>query len=121
MEKNSLVYLRHIIDAIDKIEEYLSGVSEEDFIASTLIQDGVIRQLGIVGEATRHVTNNIRQMDSTVPWQDISDMRNKLIHDYFGVDIDTVWVTANEDLSDLKRRVKGIITVLAEQEENQPK
>jgi len=114
MEKNNTVYLRHIIDAIEKIEKYLSGVSEESFVSNSLVQDGVIRQLGIIGEATRHLSNEIRQMDDTVPWQDISDMRNKLIHDYFGVDIDTVWITAKEDIPVFKKQIEAIIKNLSE-------
>jgi uncharacterized protein with HEPN domain len=109
MEKNNLVYLRHIIDAIGKIEKYLSGVSEESFVINSLVQDGVIRQLEIIGEATRHLSNEIKQMDDAVPWQDISDMRNKLIHDYFGVDIDTVWITAKEDIPVIKKQIEVII------------
>lgn len=112
MEKSDLIYLRHIMDAIAKIEKYLVGVSEEDFVVNSLVQDGVIRQLEIIGEATRHITNKTREMDSAVPWQDISDMRSKLIHDYFGVDIDTVWITALEDLPGLKTQISEIIAEL---------
>jgi len=109
MAKNDLVYLRHILDAIEKIEEYLIGISEKDFGANTLVQDGVIRQLEIIGEATKHISKEVRQLDNTVPWQDISDMRNKLIHDYFGVDVDIVWTTAKEDIPDIKLQIVALL------------
>ena len=85
-------------DAIWRIEEYLAGVNEETFRQGTLVQDGVIRQLEIVGEATKRLSREVRVKYPNVPWQDIAGMRDKLIHDYFGVDLDAVWLTARDDV-----------------------
>ncbi len=110
------IYLKHILDAVDRIERYLSGVKQEEFEQRELLQDGVIRQLEIIiiGETARHVSRELRQLYSEVPWRDIIDMRNKLIHDYFGVDLGLVWVTAKQDIPALKEAVCKILHDLGE-------
>jgi uncharacterized protein with HEPN domain len=109
MARDEIIYLRHILDAINIVEEYLQGVSESQFNNTRLLQDGVIRQIEIVGEAVRHISKDIRRTYPEIPWQDVAGMRDKLIHDYFGVDIEKVWLTAQEDLPALKQQVAGIL------------
>lgn len=109
MARDELVYLRHILDAINTVAEYLQGVDEAKFKATRLLQDGTIRQIEIVGEAVRHISKDIRKTYPEIPWQDVADMRDKLIHGYFGVDIEKVWDTAQEDLPVLKQQVLGIL------------
>ncbi len=109
MERDDSVYLQHILDAIARIEEYLLGVSEEMFYEQHLVQDGVIRQLEIIGEATKRLSSGTRARCPNVPWQDIAGMRDKLIHGYFGVDLDAVWLTARDDVMDLKAEVARLL------------
>ena len=92
MERDELLYLRHILDAINTVEEYLQGVSEEQFNKTRLLQDGAIRQIEIIGEAARHISKDMRRTYPEIPWQDVTGMRDKLIHDYFGVDKDRLLV-----------------------------
>ena len=112
MQRDDSIYLRHILDSIAKIEVYLQGVDEAIFNQNTLIQDAVIRQIEVIGEATRRLSSELRDKHRHVPWQDIAGMRDKLIHDYFGVDIDKVWLTAQDDLPVLKSSVGKILAEL---------
>lgn len=109
MARDELLYLRHVLDAINIIEEYLYGVDEAHFKATRLLQDGTIRQIEIIGEAVKNLSKDIRKSYPEIPWQDIAGMRDRLIHGYFGVDIEEVWETAKQDLPILKDQVKSIL------------
>ena len=97
-----------MLDSIDAIESYTEDVSERTFQDDSLIQDGVIRQFEILGEAAKQVSTETREQHDEIPWQDIAGMRDKLIHGYFGVDIDVVWKTVEEDVPHLKHLLGDI-------------
>ena len=99
------VYVQHVLDAIDAIASFLDGVDQQRFSEDILIQSGVIRQIEIIGEAARNCSMGFRSQHDDIPWQDIIGMRNKLIHEYFGVDLGAVWKTATEDVPQLKRQL----------------
>jgi uncharacterized protein with HEPN domain len=104
-----------MLDAIAKVEQYLGDKDEMTFNQDTLLQDGVIRQIEIVGEATKRLSPALRAKYRQLLWQDIAGMRDKLIHDYFGVDIGQVWLTAKQDLPLLRIEVLKILAALEEQ------
>lgn len=108
-KKDDQVYLKHILEAITWIEEYIKNVSREEYLDNHLIQDGVIRQVGIIGEATKHLSTEFKENYGNVSWKDIAGMRDKLIHDYLGVDLEAVWETATRDIPALKATVVSII------------
>lgn len=113
MKRDPTVYLQHILDATDRVRQYLGSMDEASFLDNSLVQDGVIRQLEIIGEATKRLPDDLRRKYPQVPWADIAGMRDKLVHDYFGVDLDKVWLTANDDLSALKSEVVKILAELS--------
>ena len=109
MNKDNTVYIRHIIDAIKRLEEYLKGIDYESFLNSNLLQAGVIRELEIIGEASKKLGNDFKKQYPDIPWKKIAGMRDKLIHDYFGVDLDAVWETVERDIPELRNNLKQII------------
>lgn len=112
MKKDDNLYLIHILDATVKIESYLQGVNKEVYDSNTMIQDAIIRQLEVIGEATKNISNEMRDSKPNIPWQDMAGMRDKLIHHYFGVDIGQVWLTANTDIPPLKNEIQSLLDSL---------
>lgn len=80
----------------------MSGVEYEDFLGNKLKQDGIIRELEIIGEASKQLSLEFKEKYPDIPWKDIAGMRDKLIHEYFGVDLNAVWETVEDDLPILK-------------------
>ena len=109
MPRDDSLYLKHIRDAIIKIEAYTKKVNQKIFHNDTLVQDAVIRQIEIIGEATKRLSSKVRANNSEIPWDDIAGMRDKLIHDYFGVNADEVWLTVQRDIPALKKQVSRIL------------
>lgn len=107
--RDDTLYLLHILDAIRQIEEYLGNLNYEEFSQSRLVQDGVIRQFEIIGEATKNLSNATRDRVPQVPWKNMAGMRDKLIHQYFGVDIASVWETAKADLPFIQQQVAHLL------------
>ncbi len=101
-------YLAHICGAIDKINRYLNGKSESDFMGDELTQDGVMRNLEIIGEAVSKLSPELKLMYGNVPWQDISGMRNRLIHAYMDVNLEIVWDTVAKVLPEFLATVQKI-------------
>jgi uncharacterized protein with HEPN domain len=107
--KDTRVYLLHIRDAIVQIESYTEG-GREEFFNNKMIQDAVIRNLEIIGEATKKLTPDLRDRHPEVPWSRIAGMRDVLIHDYFEVDLQIVWDVVQNRLPEFKRHIEALIT-----------
>lgn len=112
MGKNNLAYLKHIIDSIERIEAYIFGIDYDEFMESSIIQAATIREIEVIGEATKNLETSFKNNYRTIPWRKMSGMRDKLIHEYFGVDLDAVWDTVKIDLPPLKDKIYEIINNL---------
>jgi uncharacterized protein with HEPN domain len=89
--------------------DYMQGIDEEAFMASSMLQDAVIRQISIIGEAGTHFSAETRVKHPDIPWRKIIGMRNMLMHQYFGTDLAFVFITATERIPELAERVEQII------------
>ena len=107
--RNDRAYLTHIRDAIDTIEEYLEVVSYEEFTSNKMIIDAVVRELEIIGEASNNLSGEFRERHPDIVWRRMKDMRNFLIHEYFGVNIKVVWDTCKEDLPKLSKLINDLL------------
>jgi uncharacterized protein with HEPN domain len=102
-------YLEDILDAVAKAKQFVKDVDFEAFRANEEKVFAVIRALEIIGEAAKNIPKSIRGRYTEIPWEDIVGMRNKVIHDYFGVDIEVIWKTLHEDLPPLQATVTKIL------------
>lgn len=103
--------LKDILEAIANIEQY-SGVTRDAFESDMLIQTWFLRQLQIIGEATRALPTEIRNLASDIPWNKIVGMRNILVHGYFDIDTALVWDAVKNDLPELKPKIKVLLDKL---------
>ncbi len=105
------VYLQHILEEIDRIHLFLADTAMEDFLTSDITEThyAVVRSLEIIGEAATKLSNELKEKYSQVPWASMVGMRNKIIHEYMGVDYQVVWETIVSDLPQLKVVVEELL------------
>jgi len=107
--RNNLAYLRHILDAILRIESYLEGVPFSSFVKNKLLIAGVSRDLEIIGEAANNVDNGFQKNHPDIPWPQMIALRNFLIHEYFGVSPKRIWQTVKHSLPQLKAMLEPLV------------
>lgn len=101
-KRNYKLYLKDIVDAIAKIENYIKGLSFEEFSENSMVVDAVVRNFEIIGEASKNIPEDLKSQTPDIPWKEMAGMRDKVIHEYFGVDLEIVWKTAKDRLPQLK-------------------
>jgi len=106
--KDDRVFLRHICDAINRIEDYTAR-GRATFLSTPLVQDAVIRNLEVIGEAVKNLSRELRTDRPEVAWSRIAGLRDVLIHEYFGVDLEIVWNVVEARLPDLKVAVQSLL------------
>ena len=109
MRGDPTAYIKYILESIMLIQEYTRQVSKQEFLARTYLQDAVIRRLEVIGEAVKGLPSDFRDRHSDIPWQKIAGMRDVLIHEYFGVDLNLTWQTVKQDIPALKSKLEEIL------------
>lgn len=108
-KRRDLDFLRDILEAARRIESYTEGMTYEAFLGDTKTQDAVIRNLEIIGEATKNLSAEVREEHHDVPWRGMAGVRDRLIHDYFGINLDIVWQIITDELPLAAGQIETII------------
>lgn len=106
--KNDLVFIEYILNSIRAIEDFSKGLTKEELSINRLKQSAIIREIEVIGEAARNMSENTKKRHKEIKWKDIIGTRDKMIHHYFGVDLEIVWGIVKEDLHVLKKQLEKI-------------
>ena len=107
--KRDKAYLKHILDAISDTEDFIRGIEIQEFFENKEKQYAVLRALEIVGEATKNLSKELKARHREVPWKEISGIKDKLIHQYFGVNLQLIWETITNDLPKPEKQITEIL------------
>ncbi len=108
--RNWKLRVEDILESINKILRYTQGMGYAVFCENEMVVDAVVRNFAIIGEAARHVPDEVQVRYSELPWADMRDMRNLLVHEYFGADLQTVWETVEHDLPPIVPLLQRILS-----------
>lgn len=111
MNERDQLRLRHVLDAAERVATYVEGVDQAAFLGNRMLQDAVIRNLEVIGEACANLSPELTKANAAIPWQRASGIRNRLVHGYFDVDLRVVWQTAKESLPAFVRQVRALLGV----------
>ncbi|OGB87497.1 hypothetical protein A3H38_03040 [candidate division WOR-1 bacterium RIFCSPLOWO2_02_FULL_46_20] len=112
--KHDGVYLRHILDEIVYLVNESSTISPEEFLKNETLKRAFSRSLEIIGEAAKHLSSSLREKHAKVEWGQITGLRDKLIHHYFGVDWDLLWDIVRNKLPEFRQQIESILNELTE-------
>lgn len=108
MSKDPLVYLGHILDSIESIQSYVQGVSKSDFKKDKKLQDAIVWRFQTIGEATKNIPKEFLDQYPDIPWSKMAQTRDKLVHFYFGIDLEIVWETIEKELPKLLEQLQEL-------------
>lgn len=107
-EHEDLPYIKHILDAIKDIHASISGLTKSQFVKRKDVKEANIRRIEIIGEAVKNISGILKAKHPEIEWAKIAGTRDKMVHHYFGVDLDVVWEILKRDIPDLKQKMLKI-------------
>ncbi len=109
-------YIQDILDSIKDIKSFISGINFEEFKRDKKTLNAVVRSIEIIGEAAKKIPKSLRDKYYDIPWKKMSGMRDKMIHEYFGIDVEILWKVVKDDIPPLKSSIQEMLFNLKEQE-----
>lgn len=109
MKKDPRIFLEHILDSIELLEEYSKGVLKTEFLKSRPLQDAMIRRLEVIGEAVKNLPASFREKHPNIPWKQMAGMRDILIHEYFDVDLTLAWKAVKHEIPRVKKHIVSLL------------
>ncbi|MEK6914770.1 MAG: HepT-like ribonuclease domain-containing protein [Nanoarchaeota archaeon] len=106
--KEDKIFVEHILDSINAIEGFVKNVNEEELYYNRMMKSAIIREIEIIGEAAKNISNEFKNKHKGIPWKDIMGTRDKLIHHYFGIDFKIVWKIIKLFLPELKNKLENL-------------
>lgn len=107
-QKDDSIFIKHILSSIEAIEEFSKNLKKDDLYKDRLRQSAIIREIEVIGEAAKNISKSIKDKYKTVPWKEISGARDKMIHHYFGIDLEIVWDIIRVGIPELKTQMLKI-------------
>ena len=108
-KRDYILFLEDILNSIEKLEKYTKGLDFKAFSENEMVIDAVTRNLEVMGEAVKNIPLDIQKKYPEVEWKEAKGFRNILIHDYFGIDLESVWDTINDDIPLLKKHISKVL------------
>jgi uncharacterized protein with HEPN domain len=111
MKRDYKLYINDIRESIKQIEEYMNGISEREFMKDKKLQDAVIRRIEIIGESSRNIPRALKEKNKHVPWFEMSQFRDFIVHSYFDASLQRIWRASTENIKKIKEAMKKIALV----------
>lgn len=113
-EREYRFYIEDLLDAIDRIDSYIEGLNYESFRRDYRTVDAVVRNLEVIGEASHKVPSHIKELKPNLPWDEMYYLRNKVTHEYFGIDYEIIWDVVSLHLPQLRQEVEELLKEISE-------
>jgi uncharacterized protein with HEPN domain len=114
MKRSESLYIKDILEYMERAEGHIKGLNFEEFLNDDKTCDAVIRCIGVIGEAAKNISDEMRNKYPSVPWRDMAGMRDKTIHGYFTIDFENVWLVVKKEIPKLKPMIKKVLEDLGE-------
>ncbi|MEN3185655.1 MAG: DUF86 domain-containing protein [Atribacterota bacterium] len=116
MKRKIVFFLSDILEHMERAEKYLAGFTLDAFLNDSKTSDAVLRCIEVIGEASKNIPQEVRQKYPSIPWRDMAGMRDKIIHGYFQVDLESVWLVVRDDIPVLKPLLQKVLETIEKED-----